>query len=100
MIRARALLTAALVVTAVPPGLGACAPASASGSAQASAPTATERPIASVHQQQCGRCHAPPEPGRRTREEVESAAGRHRKRVRLSPEEWVAMITFLSATPN
>ena len=71
-----------------------CAPASPAAAAP------PDRPIASVHQRQCSRCHAAPEPGTRSRETVESAAARHRKRVRLTPEEWVAMVEFLSAPAN
>ena len=45
-------------------------------------------PIATVHRHQCGRCHAPPPPGSHSREEFETAFGRHHKRVHLTQEEW------------
>jgi hypothetical protein len=69
---------------------GACSPASA--------PDA--RPIAAVHRHQCGRCHTPPEPGVLARDRVESAAQRHDKRVRLTRDEWTAMIEYLAPKTN
>lgn len=71
----------------------ACAPASPSGVnvAAADAP-----PIAAVHASQCSRCHSAPEPGTVTRAELEEAFGRHKKRVKLSTEEWQAMVEYLA----
>ena len=68
----------------------ACAPASA--------PDAP--PIAAVHRQQCGKCHAPPSPGSHSREEFEDAFGRHHERVHLSQQEWQAMIDYLAPRAN
>jgi hypothetical protein len=70
--------------------LAACSPASS--------PDAP--PIAAVHRSQCGRCHAPPEPRTRPRAQVESAASRHAQRVRLTTDEWTAMIEYLSLESN
>jgi hypothetical protein len=70
--------------------LGACAPASSPGTPR----------VAALHRRQCGRCHAPPEPGTRSRDEVECAAERHRKRVRLTQDEWSVMIDYLAAKSN
>jgi len=53
-----------------------------------------------VHRHQCGRCHVPPSPGSHSREEFESAFGRHQKRVRLTQEEWQAMVDYLAPTTN
>jgi hypothetical protein len=72
------------------PLAGACSPASS--------PDAP--PIAAVHRTQCGRCHAPPEPRTRPRAQVEIAASRHARRVRLSADEWTAMIEYLSLESN
>jgi hypothetical protein len=84
---ARSLIAFAPIVLLV---LAACAPA-----------TAPDAPrIATVHRSQCGRCHIPPEPRTRPREQVESAALRHAHRVRLTPEEWTAMIEYLAPAPN
>jgi hypothetical protein len=68
----------------------ACSPASAPGGS----------PIATMHRSQCGRCHVPPEPRTRSREQVESAATRHARRVRLTPDEWTAMIEYLTPAAN
>ena len=57
-------------------------------------------PIAAVHTSRCGRCHVAPEPNTRTRAELESAFGRHKKRVHLSQDEWQAMIDFLAPQAN
>jgi Skp family chaperone for outer membrane proteins len=84
--RALAALSALLLGTLAT----ACAPAAAPDGP----------PIASVHRQQCGRCHAPPSPGSHSREEFESAFGRHHKRVHLTEEEWQAMIDYLAPPAN
>lgn len=57
-------------------------------------------PIAAVHRHQCGKCHAPPSPGSHSREEFESAFGRHHKRVHLTEEEWQAMVDYLAPPAN
>jgi hypothetical protein len=57
-------------------------------------------PIAAVHRHQCGKCHAPPQPGSHSREEFETAFGRHQKRVHLTQEEWQAMVDFLAPPAN
>jgi hypothetical protein len=72
----------------------ACAPAAAAPDGSAAPP------IATVHRHQCGKCHAPPSPGSHSREEFESAFGRHQKRVRLTQEEWQAMIDYLAPATN
>jgi hypothetical protein len=57
-------------------------------------------PIAAVHRHQCGKCHAPPPPGSHSREEFETAFGRHHKRVHLTDEEWQAMVDYLAPSAN
>jgi hypothetical protein len=57
-------------------------------------------PISAVHRNQCGRCHTPPEPGALARQRVENAAHRHDRRVRLTRDEWTAMIEYLAPRPN
>jgi hypothetical protein len=73
-----------------------------SGAVLACSPASTPDapPIAAVHRTQCGRCHAPPEPRTRPRAQVESAASRHAHRVRLTTDEWTAMIEYLSRESN
>jgi hypothetical protein len=52
--------------------------------------------IVTVHVSKCGACHAPVEPGTRSREDIERALARHQKRLRLSPDEWSAMVDYLA----
>jgi len=85
--RALAVLSALLLGS---PAM-ACAPAAA--------PT-DGPPIAAVHRHQCGKCHAPPPPGSHSREEFETAFGRHHKRVHLTQEEWQAMVDYLAPSAN
>jgi hypothetical protein len=74
------------------PSLAAC-----TGATPPAASTDTTRPsIAAVHVAKCGACHAPPDPKTRTREYLESALSRHRKRVRLTSEEWSEMTDYLA----
>jgi Spy/CpxP family protein refolding chaperone len=75
--------------------LGALATACAPAAAAPDGP-----PIAAVHRHRCGKCHAPPPPGSHSREEFESAFGRHRKRVHLTDQEWQAMIDYLAPAAN
>jgi cytochrome c5 len=70
---------------------GACAPAS-----PPTQPAGPEPPIAAVHRSKCGACHKLPAPGTRTRAHLEDAFARHRKRVRLSEDEWAALVDFLA----
>ena len=75
--------------------------AALAGCARPQQASSSDGPHAAIlHRQQCGRCHTPPEPGTRTRTQVEEAAQRHRTRVRLTPEEWTAMIDYLAAQSN
>jgi hypothetical protein len=77
-----------LLCALAPSALLACSPA-----ASPDAP-----PIAAVARNQCGRCHVAPEPRSRARAEVESAVSRHARRVRLTADEWTAMVEYLSRT--
>jgi hypothetical protein len=55
-----------------------------------------ERAIATLHTSRCGSCHTPPNPKTRTREYLENAFTRHRKRVRLTDEQWSEMTDYLA----
>jgi hypothetical protein len=68
--------------------LGGCA-------APANEPRANEPPIASVWRARCGACHAPVQPGERTKATLRAAAKRHEKRVHLTAREWDALIDWL-----
>ncbi len=75
------------------PTLTACAAAPAPGEWA----TPTERDaIATMHVSKCGSCHAPPVPKTRTRQHIEDAFSRHKKRVRLTDEEWAMMVDYLA----
>jgi hypothetical protein len=83
-------------------GLGACGGAvqpgggatQAGGGASAMPPET--RAIAAMHLSKCGSCHTRPEPRTRTREHLEDALSRHRKRVRMTADEWARMIDYLA----
>jgi hypothetical protein len=77
-------------------GLSGCATTSGESSAWAG-PRQGEPAIAEVWRARCGQCHRRVEPATRTREHLEHALLRHRKRARLSDEEWRALIDFLAA---
>jgi mono/diheme cytochrome c family protein len=53
---------------------------------------------AALHARKCGSCHVPVEPGTRSRSHLESAFARHEaeKRVRLSAQQWDAMVEYLA----
>jgi hypothetical protein len=78
-------------------GLVACGGAS-SGDGNAATPAGDGAPseIARIHKRRCGSCHVRVEPGERTREQLEAALSRHRKRVHLSEEQWGQMVDYLA----
>ncbi len=53
-------------------------------------------PIARVWRSRCGSCHVPVDPGTRTRAALEVAFKEHRKRLKLSEDEWVALTDWLA----
>jgi hypothetical protein len=81
-------------------GIAACAGSGARAGNMASADTPvaerTAAPIAKVHKAKCGSCHLRVEPGERSREELETAFTRHRRRVHLSEAEWGEMVEYLA----
>jgi hypothetical protein len=76
------------------PSVLACAAAPAPGAGRAAPTSRTD--IARVHVRKCGSCHTPPDPETRTREHIEEAFSRHKKRVRLTSEEWAMMVDYLA----
>jgi hypothetical protein len=73
------------------PAVAACAAAPSPGTSE------PERPaIAAVHVSKCGSCHTRPDPRSRTREHLEDAFARHKRRVRLTSDEWAAMVDYLA----
>jgi len=55
--------------------------------------------IASLHQRKCASCHRLVEPSTRSRAAIEDAMSRHGKRVRLSQNEWRALVEYLAPSP-
>jgi hypothetical protein len=52
--------------------------------------------IASVYRSRCGACHVRVEPATRTREQLESAFERHRRRLRLREDQWRDLVSYLA----
>jgi hypothetical protein len=52
--------------------------------------------IAAIHRSKCGACHTPVEPGSLARGVAESAMHRHRRRAKLSEQQWSDMVDYLS----
>jgi hypothetical protein len=72
--------------------LASTTPACAVG-ASAPEPPRVER----LYVSRCGSCHMRVERGSRTHEELTRAFARHRRRLRLTSEEWAQMADYLSA---
>lgn len=70
----------------------ACAAATTPPAGQAAA----ERDVAALHASKCGACHRAPAPETRTREHLEDAFSRHKRRVRLSRDEWAELADYLA----
>lgn len=68
----------------------------AGGSGGPAAPRSGSEQARAIHARACARCHAPPEPMRHTRGELEDIFVRHRARARLTSEQWQAMVDFLA----
>ncbi len=74
------------------PCLVACAAAPRSGTSSGSA----ARAIAALHTSKCGSCHSAPAPKTRTREHLEDAFSRHKRRVHLTGEEWAELTDYIA----
>lgn len=66
------------------------------GPSRPAAPPSGSEQARAIHARACARCHAPPEPMRHTRGELEDIFVRHRTRARLTSEQWQAMVDFLA----
>jgi hypothetical protein len=77
-------------VAAVP--MAACS----SGAPPAGSSQPGESSIAAIHASKCGACHTRPDPRTRTRGHLEEAFSRHKRRVRLTEEEWAEMVDYLA----
>ena len=103
--RPRAALTriAALAFCAFCALAAACSPKAPEARAPGESTDLPDQPpIAQVHVSKCGSCHARVLPGTRTRNQLDVALARHRKRVKLTPDQWKAMVDYLAAdtTPH
>jgi len=80
--------------------LAACGAESLSGAESNTGDRASNAPpIASVWRSRCGACHVRVEPRTHSREQLEKALARHRKRVRLREDQWQELVTFLASNP-
>ena len=61
----------------------------------ASGPRAAEPSIASAWRARCGTCHARVEPGEKTIAQLKVVTKSHEKRVRFTPDQWDALVTWL-----
>lgn len=78
--------------------LAGCSGATSSPASSAGSPDAP--PIARVHRSKCGACHAPVEPGTRSRADIEAALRRHRNRVHLTERQWADLVEYLAPLPH
>jgi hypothetical protein len=81
------------------PSPGAASPDTrevANGKEAGQGPADQREAAAAIHAHKCVRCHAPPEKMRHTRAELEVIFGRHKGRIKLTPEEWQGMVEFLA----
>lgn len=60
------------------------------------AASSAEQQAANVWRSKCGSCHVPVKPGSHPRDELETVLRRHRKRVRLSDDQWAELVNFLA----
>jgi hypothetical protein len=76
--------------------LGSCATSGApAGPPAASGGEATH--IAGVYRSRCGACHRPVAPGSEPADKLHTEMLAHRKRTRLSEDDWRGLEAFLSA---
>jgi hypothetical protein len=54
------------------------------------------REVAEIHHAKCGACHKRVEPGDKTRQRLQKALVRHRKRVKMTEEQWGLLVEYLS----
>ena len=88
-------LTTALlaVVGCGAPGVVAGRPEQQSWSAPASGVDRAH--IVAVYQSRCGACHRPVPPGSEPHDRLQAELQRHRKRARLTEQEWAGLDAFL-----
>jgi hypothetical protein len=60
----------------------------------------TQPPIVQIYLGRCGMCHERVAVGTHSRQDLDQALMRHRKRLRLSPEQWTQLVDYLAAQRN
>jgi len=73
-----------------------CALAAAAFTAVACGPEPPPNTPRAVATSRCGSCHAPPQAGVRTRGALGPVLLRHRTRVRLTEDQWAALLDYLA----
>src|SRR5580698_8105790 len=63
---------------------------------EAERPPNTAPAIATTISTRCGACHMAPRPDSRPRQALEVALSRHHKRVRLTEDQWEAVLDYLA----
>jgi hypothetical protein len=74
---------------------GAVAARSDAASWNAPAAPADRAHIVAVYQSRCGSCHRPVPPGSEPHDRLQTELIRHRKRARLTEQEWAGLDAFL-----
>jgi mono/diheme cytochrome c family protein len=74
---------------------GAVASRPDTGSWSGPAGTADRAHIVAVYQSRCGACHRPVPPGSEPSDRLQAELKRHRKRARLTEQEWAGLDAFL-----
>jgi mono/diheme cytochrome c family protein len=89
-------------LTALGLGAGCGAPATVAtrpeqGAWKAPAAPPDRAHIVAVYQSHCGACHRPVAPGSEPEDHVHAELLRHRKRARLTDQEWAGLDAFLTS---
>jgi hypothetical protein len=98
-------MAAPVLVLAVTSCTSATPPRAAQGPAKpeisaSSEGDAAHSEIAALHRRKCGNCHTRVEPGALPRAAIEAAMQRHRRRAKLTEEQWAELVEFLSRAPG
>jgi len=101
----RLRVAACVLVLALTSCTSATPPRAAQGPAKpeisdASEGDANHSEIAALHRRKCGNCHTRVEPGALPRAAIEAAMQRHRRRAKLTEEQWAELVEFLSRAPG
>jgi len=98
----RFALLLSTVMTVLGLGAGCSAPAAVAsrpeqGSLSVPAAPADRAHIVAVYHSHCGSCHRPVAPGSEPSDRLQAELIRHRKRARLTDQEWAGLGAFLAA---